>query len=289
MPTMGEADRYRYWGSALIAIGMVLIVFVLQALIILPVQYSRDQQVAFTDFRYDLANGTAPVGQISSDDVALAAGTPVALLTAPTIDLTDAVVLAGTSSDVTSKGPGLRRDTVLPGQSGASVIIGRASAYGGPFSRLASLRVGDTITAVTGQGTSTYQVTDVRRGGDPLPEAMTTGQGRLTLVSTYAPIPYIGTDVIRVDATLTSAAFVTPDSVVAKATLSADEDTLAGDPSVLPWLVLTLIGICLVAVLITLGVRYWGRWQAWIVGFPVLLLLSTVAAGQAMTLLPNTL
>lgn len=286
---MDPAERYRYWGNALIAIGMVLLVFAIQVLLIFPLKHYRDQQASFDSFRYDLANGTAPVGQITTDDLAVQSGTPVALITIPGIGLSDEVVYAGTTSDVTSQGPGLRRDTVLPGQKGASVLIGRASAYGAPFGNLASIKIGETITTTTGQGIATYSVTNVRRGGDALPEPITTEQGRLTLVSSYAPIPYVSTGVIRVDATLSSPAFVTPVSVVSKATLGSNEETLAGDMSALPWLIITLVGICAAAILITLGARYWGRWQAWIVGFPVLLLLSTIASQQAMTLLPNTL
>lgn len=289
VPALAPEDSYRYWGNALIALGMVLLVFSLQVVLILPVAHARDQQVAFENFRYDLANGTAPVGQITSDDTAVAPGTPVALISVPSLGLTNEVIFAGTSSDVTSHGPGWRRDTVLPGQKGASVIVGRASAYGAPFGHLSQIAVGDTITTVTGQGTATYTVTDIRRDGDPLPTAMTTADGRLTLVSMYSPIPYLGSSAIRVDAKLTSSAFVTPDSVVAKATLDSSEETLAGDLSALPWLLLLLIAVVAIAVLITVAARYWGRWQAWIVGFPVLLLLSSLATSQAMSLLPNTL
>ncbi|MFC7765212.1 sortase family protein [Leucobacter soli] len=130
---MDELDRYRYWGSVLVAIGMVLVVFVLQVVLVLPVKHLRDQQVAFEGFRYDLANGTAPVGQIGPDDLAIAPGTPVALLNVPGLGLENEVVFAGTTSDVTASGPGLRRDAVLPGQAGASVIVGRSSAFGAPF------------------------------------------------------------------------------------------------------------------------------------------------------------
>ncbi|MFD1273890.1 sortase domain-bontaining protein [Streptomyces kaempferi] len=61
----------------------------------------------------------------------LAPGTPVALIDIPAAHLHQ-VVLEGTDSGVLTDGPGHRRDTPLPGQSGTSVLMGRAAAYGGP-------------------------------------------------------------------------------------------------------------------------------------------------------------
>src|SRR2546421_11935588 len=93
------------------------------------------------------------------------------------------VVVEGTSPGDLRAGPGPRRDPPLPGQAGASVLYGRAVAFGGPFQHIAELRPGDTVTVTTGQGTFDYRVDGIRRAGDPLPEPLRSGAGRLTLVS----------------------------------------------------------------------------------------------------------
>ena len=51
--------------------------------------------------------------------------------------------MQGTTSGLTRAGPGHLAASVLPGQPGNSVIIGRQTSYGGPFKRLASLHAGD--------------------------------------------------------------------------------------------------------------------------------------------------
>ena len=80
-------------------------------------------------------------------------------------------------------GPGHLRSTVLPGQEGTSVILGRAAAYGGPFGDLGHIPIGSTITTTTGVGTVEFKVIDVRQAGSALPPVLQAGQARLTLVS----------------------------------------------------------------------------------------------------------
>ena len=79
----------------------------------------------------------------------------------------------------------------------------------GPFGSLDELRTGDAVVAITGQGRHTFTVLGVRRAGSPLPPSLSAGQGRLTLTTADGP-KYRPTDVLRVDAQLTSAAQSTP-------------------------------------------------------------------------------
>nr|WP_281387035.1 sortase [Jiangella mangrovi] len=217
----------------------------------------------------------------------MAFGTPVAILEIPALGLSE-VVLEGTTSDVMRSGPAHRRDTVLPGQEGTSVIMGRRTTYGGPFNRIHTLRPGDQITAVTGQGEHLYEVIGVRREGDPLPEPARDGEGRLTLVTADGR-PLLPSGVLRVDAELVSDAQPAPARSLTTASLPASEDTLATDDQA--WYPLVLLGqALLLAVAGTVWVRNrLGHWQAWVVGIPVIAALGLTAADQVARLLPNLL
>jgi len=287
LPQLEAPEQFRLTGAALVALGILLVGFALQFAGISQVSYARDQQLAFDDFRYQLANATAPVGQTGADDKLLAPGTPVSLISIPKLGLS-ATILEGTTSNITTTGPGHRRDTVLPGQLGASVVYGRQSSYGAPFGRIGELAPGDVITATTGQGEAKYTVTDVRYTGDPLPAPLAADKGRLTLVSASG-LPFLPDTVVRVDATLTTAAQASPARVLSYQALDESELTMAGNSTAWPLLVLGLIILLVFLALVSISRRYWGKWQTWIVAVPVLLALGSFAAQQAAILLPNLL
>jgi sortase A len=282
---LGEPDRWRFGGSAVVVVGLLLVGFALQFIGVSQVSEVRDQQLALDSFRYQLANATAPVGQTGADGRLIEDGTPVAILRVPAIGLRS-VVLQGTTSNVTRSGPGHRRDTPLPGQSGASVVYGRQTAYGGPFRRIAELRRGDVVTATTGQGTARYRVTDVRRTGDPVPAPMAADGGRLTLVS-GAGLPFLPDTVVRVDAELLSDAAPTPAPAFGYSSLEPRELTMAGDGTVWPFLVLGLIVLAGMVALFAVGMRLWGRRQTFVVAVPVVVAVGLFAASQLTLLLPN--
>jgi LPXTG-site transpeptidase (sortase) family protein len=280
-------------GTALWILAAFLIGFTLWLAFVSRLHYDRAQHDAYATFRVSLAQATAPTGptqptsQPTSPVQLLAPGTPVAVLRIPEIGL-NAVVLEGTSGQVLENGPGHLRDTPLPGQAGVSVIFGRRTAYGGPFSRLSTLHSFDAFTVTTGQGVARYRVMDVRRPGDPAPLPLAAGQGRLILATADGP-PLVPSGVLRVDADLTSPANPAPPMVVSAANLAAGEQALGTDT--LAWLPLVLWGQCLLAAVAVLSwIRQrWGRWQTWIVAVPVLGFLSLSIADQVTRLLPNLL
>ncbi|MDM7830629.1 sortase [Cellulomonas edaphi] len=279
------SERARLVGTTLAIVAALALGIVVNALVVSPLRYERDQDVASWAFRAQLANGTAPVGQVTSADRLLAPGTPVAILTIPRLGVDD-VVLEGTTSKTLLSGPGHRRDTALPGQAGPVVVMGRHGAYGGVFADLDTLRQGDVITTVTGQGEATYAVTGLRRTGDPLPDPLAAGAGRLTLVSATGP-RWAPDDVLRVDAALVGEAFPTPRAVLTPVLLSDDEAAFAGDDDAWPLLLLALAALAASAVLVAALRRWWGHWQAWVVGLPLLLLCGVLVAEQIFVLLPN--
>lgn len=118
-------------GAAMSIVAVLLLGFVAHVTLISQLRFERSQQTAYADFRQDLANAVAPVGQLDENGKLHPLGTPVAVLQIPALGARF-VVLEGTTSGVTQLGPGHRRDTVLPGQAGTSIIMGRRSSYGAP-------------------------------------------------------------------------------------------------------------------------------------------------------------
>jgi LPXTG-site transpeptidase (sortase) family protein len=282
----GAPAAVRIAGHALTIVAVLALSLVGQLVLIGAVQHSRDQDLAYDDFRNQLANATAPVAALDSGGHLLASGTSVAVLSIPKLGLQE-VVGEGTSSEALKSGPGHRRDTVLPGQVGVSVVMARRAGYGGPFSRLAELHRGDVVTVTTGQGEHLFRVLDVRHANDPQPAAPAKGEGRLTLVTADGS-PYLPSDVLRVDASLVTPAVVSGGVLPAYA-LPDSEQAMAGDDGAL----VPLVGWGLVLVLAAGGVVYTyqrlGKWQAWVIGVPVLGALGLTVADNIASMLPNLL
>ncbi|MDW5322230.1 sortase [Plantactinospora sp. KLBMP9567] len=280
-----EIPAVRVTGTVLTLLGVLLLAFVVHLTLISQLRYERAQQTAYADFRKDLAEGVAPVGQTDLDGELLRPGTSVAVLRIPVLG-TRQVVFEGTTGAVLQNGPGHRRDTVLPGQPGTSVVLGRHAGYGGPFAGLSLLTPGDEIVVVTGQGEHRYQVTGLRRPGDPLPPRLADGAGRLTL-ATADGRPYLPDNVLYADADLVSPAQPSPQRRFGAQSLTAAEQAMAGDPAA--WVPLVLWGqaLLIAAYAVSWAWARWGGWQAWVSGMPPLAVLGLTVADQAVRLLPN--
>jgi len=271
---------------------MALVAVVLLGMVVYLAGYSRLAHVIAQDqlnqeLRAELEAGTLPVSEGTFDDVLLLDGAPVAQLRIPQIGVDETVVEGTTSGDLAA-GPGHRRDTVLPGQAGASVIMGRAAAFGGPFGRLQELQLGETFTVVTGQGEQLFAVIGVRYAGDPAPAPITAGMSRLILETARGPA-FLPTGVVRVDAELASAVQPPGARATTHAALPAAAMELAGDSSHLWALVFALQALVLVELGAMWTYRRIGARQAWIVFVPLALLTVLVAADQTVRLLPNLL
>ncbi|MDQ7911131.1 class E sortase [Phytohabitans sp. ZYX-F-186] len=277
----------RVASTMLLLLSFVVLIFATYIGAFSSLHHARAQYTSYANFRKELAQATAPVGPTRPDDPSklLAQGTAVAVLSIPRIDLRE-VVFEGTTGSILQNGPGHLRNTPMPGQSGVSVIMGRATTYGGPFGQLSTLNPGDTFTVTTGQGVSTFRVLGVRRGGDPFPPPVAAGGGRLTL-TTADGSPLLPSGVLRVDADLTSPALPTPPMPLTRRDLSTAELALGTDQ--FAWMQLVLWGQALVAAAVLLAVArlHWGRWQVWTVSVPVLVFFCVGTADQIARLLPN--
>jgi hypothetical protein len=268
----------------LLALSITLLV---QLVLISGSQHSSAQQRKFDAFRSQLAGGTAPIGPTDQDGKAIGVGTPVAYLEIPSIGVRE-VVSEGTSAGVLYDGPGHRRDTVLPGQAGTSVLFGRRAAFGGPFADLPSLRKGADIKVTTGQGVFTFTVIAVHYSGDPAPAAPAKDASRLVL-ATAAGTSFLPNGLVQVDADLDGTATGGPARLITGETLPAEERAMNNDTRTLWALALWLQAVILASAGAVWAWHRWGRAQAWIVFLPVLMLLGLSAAGEAARLLPNLL
>ena len=273
--------------SGLLILSCLCLGFLANLLVVSQLIHARDQEVLYSDFRSELANAIAPVGQTDINGALLQPGAAIAILEIPDIGLQE-VVVEGTTSTVTQSGPGHKRDTVLPGQAGTSVIYGRQAAFGGPFGQLEILQPGMTIVATTGQGVAEYRVIGVRRPGDPIPALLQSGEGRLTLVTAMGP-RFMPTDLLRVDAELVSQVQPSPPRVITPASMDPAEQAMAGDPEGLVPLLLWLQVLLAVAVATVWLVLRWGKWQAWLVAAPIFFFAGVMASMSAIRLLPNLL
>lgn len=267
----------------LTSIGLIAVWFVAYALLFSSVQQAASQRQLYAEFREQLALATAPLGGV------ITPGSPVAVMQAPDLGLTDQIVVEGTTSSVLRVGPGHRRNTPLPGQAGVCVLYGRSVAFGSPFAGADQLAAGTNIDIVTGQGQFTYEVDGVRRSGDLLPEPLAEGESRLTLVvgdSAFMP-GLTAKSAYYVDATMIGKTVDAP--VGRPTTIAADEDVLAGDKSGLVPLVLWLQALLLAALALVWARVRWGGWQTWVVGLPVVLGLLWGITSSAFVLLPNLL
>jgi LPXTG-site transpeptidase (sortase) family protein len=280
-------DLKFFLGRMLVTLGVISLAFLGQLVFVSQTHFTSAQLMSLEKFRYELANGTAPVGQVDSAGMMLAEGTPVALLSITKLNL-NLVVLEGTSGTNTMDGLGHKRDTVLPGQKGISVIYGRQAAYSGPFAGLATLEIGDEIKVTTGQGDSTFKVTKLRRDGDTVTNDLGSAAGRLTLV-TGEGIPFFPSGVIRVDADLDGAAKSTPSRNIPLGTIPASEQAMAGDFSALSPAIFLAQGLILIFLGFVWLRRNWGRAQAWLVGAPMMLWIGSHFFEQVIRLLPNLL
>ncbi|KQY59340.1 hypothetical protein ASD11_07155 [Aeromicrobium sp. Root495] len=277
------SEREVVVSSGLVVLSVIMLWLVVQMLVLGGLEFSRGQDRLYGQLRAELATGEAPTGGV------IAPGDPVALLKLPSLGV-DQVVVEGTSAGHMLTAPGHRRDTVLPGQAGVSVLYGRSQTFGKPFQVMLQDALGKDMNVVTGQGTSTYRIEQVRRPGDPVPAPPAAGQGRLTLVTSQGS-GFLSAlrpgEVVYVDASLRTKSFAGGAARVN--TIAKSERPMAGDHSVLPMLALTLGGLLAAVVATPFARRRFGSVLTWMIAAPVVLALAWFAADLTVYLLPNLL
>lgn len=152
----------------------------------------RSQHQLMAEFKSIVAQAATAVGKQDVSplpDTAPAYGSPVALIQIPKLGLTQ-VVVEGSASNFTQLGPAHVPGTVLPGQAGESVIIGRRTTFGAPFFNIPKLKSGDLIKVITVEGSATYKVMSAKA------TAAVTGANTLKLVTSNPPILATGSSTV---------------------------------------------------------------------------------------------
>ncbi len=279
--------RQGFIRAALMMCAVLLIALTLNVVVVGEIRHLVLQQQLSDALRVQLKDGVAPVSEGDVDDVLLQDGAPVALLDIPRLGIRE-VVVEGTDSATLQAGPGHRRDTMLPGQAGVSVIMGRAAAYGGPFARIQELAPGDTFTIITGQGTHEFRVIGLRYAGDPSPPRLTAGESRVILTSARGA-PFTPGGIARVDARLVSEAQPSGPRLTNYATLPEADREMKSDSSMVWALVFALQFLIVVELAAVWAYRRVGPRRTWIVFIPLTLLAGLWVSGEVVRLLPNLL
>jgi sortase A len=259
-------------GAALSLLALLVLGFFAYLYGFSTLSEQRAQSVAYKTFAGELALATAPTGPTTE-------GAPVAILDIPRLGITDMVVVEGTTAEDLTHGPGHVRATVLPGQSGVSVIYGRVATYGGPFAHLMRLQRGDRITVITGQGTSTYVVESFGTQAAPAPDQ--TANRLLLVAGDSAGFP---TGWVQVSADLASTPQAAPGGLPQ---VSAQEGPLAGNPQALIPLVFWAQALLLVSLAGSYAAHRWSRGAALLCTAPAALALVWAVYENLSLLLPN--
>lgn len=117
-----------------------------------------------------------------------ATGAPVARLAIPAIGL-DEIVVEGVGDRELNAGPGHLPGSAMPGALGNSVLSAHRDRH---FRALDRVSLGDTITTVTQQVTTTWVVTSRKVVGKRAPVLRSTPDATLTLTTCW-PLRYFGT------------------------------------------------------------------------------------------------
>ena len=284
-PAGRDQEKLRFGISQVLLSLSMLLVWVLVYLFLLSgLEQGHAQSSLYGRLRTELAEGTAPSG------APIAPGSPVALLSIPQIGVDGLVVVEGSRPSQLQDGPGHVLGTVLPGQEGVSNVAGRSLSFGAPFRRLAELRPGADVTVTTGQGRFVYDVVGVRRRGDPVPEPVADGGGRLTLITAargsgggaLQASQQVFVDAVLSEGAAPAGAVAAADSKSALHLMSAGTDvtTLALLALSLQLLVLALVGFAWA----------WSRWSrpaAWIAVAPCVLATLWLVSSIGSRLLPG--
>ncbi len=150
----------------LVVLGFVVLAVAVAAVIygVGPFMHNRDQRNLVSTLRLEIAaavqdnQGLYKAGLPTEPPVP---GGGLGILAIPAIGLQQAVV-EGVTSSQTVAAPGHVPGTAGLGQPGNSAVVGRRSGYGGPFGRLADLKVGEKLVTATTEGQSVYVVRSVR-------------------------------------------------------------------------------------------------------------------------------
>lgn len=271
-------------GLSLTLVAVLFVGFVVYLYGLSGIAEAREQSVLYKTFAGQLSEATAPVGPVPGGDPSsptqyVAEGAPVALLTIPKLGISGMVVVEGTTSGDTMRGPGHVRASALPGQSGVSVLYGRVATFGAPFAHLMRLDRGDVITVTTGQGVSRYRVASFGTADKPAPDSTA---NRLVLETGDSSL--FSTGAVMVTADLATPPQPNPGGWPQ---ITPQERYLAGDPNALIPLTLWSQALLLLVVAAVVAAHRWSRWAAYLCAAPAVIAAAWAVYENVAVLMPN--
>jgi sortase A len=275
-----ERKPFELTGGTLVAFGLMVVTGLLVAFgaylfVGSGLAASRTQDVLYKQLQVSLAEATVPVAGVIPD------GTPLGIVEIPRLGV-EQVFVEGSASEQTATGPGLKPDSVLPGQTGVSVLVGRRATFGAPFRSLDRLAPGDRILVTTGQGEFTYVVDLVRTSDAPGTEIEQV-PARLTLITSDPAITPSRS------LTVTARLVGDPQPASTGVTASADDAPGSGSSGRGIALLLWAQALLLVTVVVTWAALRFNVRAVWIGAVPVLLAILWNVFENLAVLLPNTL
>ena len=170
---------------------LVLLVSGLLLLAILLVEFvggffiqQRAQVQLRNEFTKTLTTAASAFGQPDLSplpDTAPRLGSAVAQVSIPSIGLSQ-IAIEGSTPEYTRQGVAHVPGTVLPGQAGHSMIIGRRTSFGAPLAGLGNVAAGSEILVTTIEGIAKYKVIPNSTPEDELPANL------LTIVTANPPV-----------------------------------------------------------------------------------------------------
>ena len=253
-------SRRRPGRTALAVFIWFVIGFLVWCILLSALPYARHQQGLDRRLRSELSQGLTPVNQ------PIAAGSPIARIQIGAVGL-DATVVEGSEARQLVSGPGHLRTSVLPGQTGVSVLLGRRVTNGAPFRRINELQPGDRIRVTNGQGRWKYRVVRTRTVPATDASAFVATGNTLLLVTAERTAFGPGRLVVtaRADGDLAQTGTRTQ-----RGPATASELGLQGDATGVAGLLVWLQVLVLAAAGAIVLQRRWGRWPAWLLAAPVL-------------------
>ena len=279
--------RHRSRRRLLITALIVLVGFVCSVGAVIfgigPLVYARDQRNLMTTERASIAeaaveeNGLGGVHLPSHPPVV---GNPVGILAIPALG-TNQAVIEGVGSSQTVSGPGHVPGTAGLGQRGNSVVVGRNTAYGGPFGRIDQLKRGDRILTATVEGQTIYTVRSVRTVTLDTVYGPT-ADNQLTLITSATTSPFNSSLALEVTARMSGKPYVsTP-----RGPRSPSQQGNTGDSGAWAQLSLALLALVATAVGAVFLYRRCTVRSAYLLSTAPLLAVTVLAAESISRLLP---
>ncbi|MGN6377649.1 MAG: sortase [Gaiellales bacterium] len=268
----------RLIARGLIGLGLLVLLFLGYEYAVSGVVQGQRQAALLHELR-----GRFATPGFDSPDKPIPSG-PIALLEIPRLGLHQVVVQGSSPTDL-QQAPGHYPASPLPGEYGNSVILGHRTVDGAPFSQLYTLRRGDEVVTVTGQGRFVYRIVKVgpvdTGRADPIGPV---AGSRLTLLTSQKAT---SSDRLEVVAKLEGRPVAVP--LRAPVTAAPNELGTSGDLVALfeaiGWAQVLLI----VVVLGVLAFRRWPARAAYLVTVPPVLMLLLLIFQSLDRMLPGTL